>query len=69
MISQAQANLEQFVLERNLWMKKSPAFRADAIKKILYRLKNDGKERSDPFFLIRARSNLANNVYVPEDYK
>lgn len=67
-MDQSQANLEQHIMERTLWMKKTPTFRAETIKRILYKLKKEGKERSDPFFLARARTNLQNNIYTPEDF-
>ena len=67
-MDQSKADLEQHILERNLWMKKTPEFRADAIRRILYKIKTDGKNHSDPFIFMRTRAHLQNNIAVPEDF-
>ena len=67
-MDQSKVALEQHILERNLWMKKTPEFRADAIRRILYKMKTDGKDRSDPFLFNRTRTHLQNNIATPEDF-
>ena len=67
-MDQSKVDLENHIMERTLWMKKSPEYRADAIRRILYKMKTDGKDRSDPFRFIRTRAHLQNNIATPEDF-
>ena len=69
MISQSKVDLENHILERNLWMKKTPEFRAETVKRILYKMKNEGRNCSDPFLLMRTRTHLQKNIQTPEDYR
>ena len=68
-MDKSKVDLENQIIERNLWMKKSPEYRADTIRRILYKMKTDGKDRSDPFRFIRTRAHLQNNITTPEDYR
>ena len=68
-MDQSKVDLENHIMERTLWMKKSPEFRADTIRRILYKMKTDGKDRSDPFRFIRTSAHLQNNITTPEDHR